>query len=95
MNNSIYKFLILQQRIMEPDEVDKHIVQDPNINDGEPLIRGTRLPVRVLLQKLSDGASEEDLYNAYPKLQSEDIQAALEYAAESDAFDDLSDEQQQ
>ncbi len=76
---------------MEQEEIEKHIVEDPNIQSGEPVIRGTRIPVSVILRKLSEGASEDDLYQTYPKLQSEDIQAALEFAAQTDQFDDLED----
>ncbi len=75
---------------MKQEEIEKHIIVDPNLNSGEPLIRGTRIPVDVLLTKLSNGVSEEALYSAYPKLQSEDIQAALEYAAATDEFPDPS-----
>jgi uncharacterized protein (DUF433 family) len=48
---------------------------------GKPVIRGTRIPVELLLRKLSEGASETDLLDAYPRLSREDIQSALAYAA--------------
>jgi uncharacterized protein (DUF433 family) len=49
---------------------------------GKPVIRGTRIPVELVLRKLSEGASEADLLDAYPRLTREDIQAALAYAAD-------------
>jgi uncharacterized protein (DUF433 family) len=49
---------------------------------GKPVIRGTRIPVELVLRKLSEGAKEADLLDAYPHLTSEDIQAALAYAAD-------------
>lgn len=48
---------------------------------GKPVIRGTRVPVELLLRRLSEGASEDDLLVAYPHLEREDIRAALAFAA--------------
>ncbi len=50
---------------------------NPKVMMGKPVIRGTRIPVELLLRKLSEGASEGDLLDAYPRLSREDIQAAL------------------
>jgi len=47
------------------------------------VIRGTRLTVELILRKLSEGASEVDLMEAYPRLTREDIQAAIRYAADT------------
>lgn len=55
---------------------------NPAIALGKPVIRGTRIPVDLILRKLSEGASETDLLDAYPRLSVEDIQAALAYAAD-------------
>jgi uncharacterized protein (DUF433 family) len=54
---------------------------NPKIMLGKPVIRGTRIPVELLLRKLGEGATESDLLDAYPRLTREDIQAALSYAA--------------
>ncbi|UVT17713.1 MAG: DUF433 domain-containing protein [Nitrospira sp.] len=43
---------------------------------GKPVIRGTRIPVELILRKLSEGATEADLLDAYPRLTKADIQAA-------------------
>jgi uncharacterized protein (DUF433 family) len=55
---------------------------DPTVMLGKPVIRGTRLPVELILRKLSEGATETDLLEAHPRLTREDIQAALAYAAD-------------
>ena len=54
---------------------------------GKPVVRGTRIPVADVLRKLSEGATEADLLDAYPRLTREDIQAALRYAADSIAHE--------
>jgi uncharacterized protein (DUF433 family) len=50
---------------------------------GKPVIRGTRITVELLLRSLSEGATEQDLLEAYPHLTHEDIQAAIAYAADA------------
>ncbi len=55
---------------------------NPNVMLGKPVIRGTRIPVELILRKLSQGASEADLLDAYPRLTPEDIRAAIGYAAD-------------
>jgi uncharacterized protein (DUF433 family) len=50
---------------------------------GKPVIRGTRITVELLLRKLSEGATEADLLDAYPHLTPEDIKAAIAYAADT------------
>lgn len=56
---------------------------NPEVMLGKPVIRGTRIPVELLIRKLSEGATEADLLDAYPRLTLEDIKAALSYAADS------------
>jgi uncharacterized protein (DUF433 family) len=48
---------------------------------GKPVLKGTRIPVYLILQKLAAGETAEDILKAYPQLQSGHIIAALEYAA--------------
>ncbi|MBI3912157.1 MAG: DUF433 domain-containing protein [Armatimonadetes bacterium] len=55
---------------------------NPRIMLGKPVIRGTRIPVELILRKLSEGATEADLLDAYPRLTSEDVRAAIAYAAD-------------
>lgn len=56
---------------------------NPEIMLGKPVIRGTRITVELLLRSLSEGATENDLLEAYPHLTHEDIQAAIAYAADA------------
>jgi uncharacterized protein (DUF433 family) len=63
--------------------VGDRIEIDPSIMLGKPVIRGTRIPVELLIRKLSEGATEADLLDAYPRLTTADIRAALGYAADS------------
>lgn len=52
---------------------------DPKVMLGQPVIRGTRISVELLLRELSDGATEEEILESYPHLTREDIRAALAY----------------
>lgn len=58
------------------------IMNDPNILVGKPVIKGTRIPVSLILNLLAHGYNIERVIEAYPVLKTEDIQAALEYAEE-------------
>jgi uncharacterized protein (DUF433 family) len=51
----------------------------PGVMGGKPVIRGTRIPVELIAHKLSEGATEEELIDAYPALTAEDIEAARAY----------------
>jgi uncharacterized protein (DUF433 family) len=62
---------------------------NPRVMLGKPVIRGTRIPVELLLRKLGEGASESDLLDAYPRLTREDIQAAIRYAADTLAHEQV------
>jgi uncharacterized protein (DUF433 family) len=62
---------------------------DPAIMLGKPVIRGTRIPVEIIIRKLSEGATEADLLDAYPRLSRADLQAALAYAADSLAHETI------
>jgi len=61
----------------------------PQVMLGKPVIRGTRIPVELLLRKLSEGASEADLLDAYPRLTRGDIHAAIRYAADTLAHEEV------
>ncbi len=61
---------------------------NPKVMMGKPVIRGTRLTVELILRKLSEGAGEKDLMEAYPRLSREDIQAAIRYAADTLAHEE-------
>ena len=58
------------------------IVADPAICHGKACIKGTRIMVSIILDNLSEGLSNEEIIKSYPSLSSEDIHAAINYAAE-------------
>ena len=58
------------------------IVIDPELHHGDPCVKGTRIPISIVLGSLADGMSTGAILTAYPQLSLEDIQAALAYAAE-------------
>ena len=62
---------------------------NPRVMLGKPVIRGTRIPVELILRKLSEGACEADLLDAYPRLAQADIRAALRYAADVIAHEEV------
>ena len=66
----------------------ERIEVNPRVMLGKPVIRGTRIPVELILRKLSEGATEADLLDAYPRLTREDIQAAMRYAADTLAHEE-------
>jgi uncharacterized protein (DUF433 family) len=53
---------------------------NPRICNGRPVIRGTRIPVSVILEQITEGESWNALLAGYPELTREDIRAALYYA---------------
>lgn len=61
---------------------------NPRIMLGKPVIRGTRIPVELLLRKMSEGASEADLLDGYPGLTVDDLKAAFAYAADTLAHEE-------
>lgn len=53
---------------------------NPKVCNGRPVIKGTRIPVSVILERVADGESWDTILSGYPELQKQDIQAALIYA---------------
>ena len=62
---------------------------NPRVMLGKPVIRGTRIPVELIVRKLAEGADEKSLIQAYPRLTADDIHAALRYAADSLAHEEF------
>jgi uncharacterized protein (DUF433 family) len=69
--------------------ITDRIEVDPCVMLGKPVIRGTRIAVELILRKLGEGAAEADLLDGYPSLKREDIQAALRYAADTLAHEEV------
>ena len=67
----------------KPMATTDRIEVNPKVMLGKPVIRGTRVPVELLLRKLSEGATESELLDAYPRITRRDIQAAIRYAADT------------
>lgn len=65
---------------------------DPKILCGKPTVRGTRIAAELVLRKLSEGATQADLLDAYPSLTVEDIHAVLAFAADAIAEKKLAGE---
>ena len=58
------------------------IVVDPEILVGKPVIKGTRISVELVMDRLSDGWTMEDVLSAYPHITREDVLAALSFVTE-------------
>lgn len=65
------------------------IVLDPQVMLGKPVIRGTRIPVELVVRMVGQGISIEEILSDYPRLKAEDVQAALLYAASVVAGEDI------
>jgi len=63
------------------EELQQRIALDPRVMTGKPVIRGTRIPVELIVRMLAQGISEAEILKEYPRLQPQDIRAALAYAA--------------
>lgn len=61
------------------DEIRKRIVSDPAILSGKPVIRGTRIPVYVIIDYFGNGSTEVEIVDDYPDLTVEDVRAALAF----------------
>ena len=66
---------------MDKQALKDRITVDPNVCLGQPTIRGMRITVSVVLKMLGGGKSVEDVLEAYPELEAEDIQQAVLFAA--------------
>ncbi len=57
------------------------IEMNPRILKGKPVIKGTRIPVHLVLQLLAEGMTVEDILKEYPELKEEDVKDAIRYAS--------------
>jgi uncharacterized protein (DUF433 family) len=63
------------------EELLERIVVDPEVMVGKPVIKGTRVPVYLILELLAQGLTVEEILNDYPHLTRDDVAAVLLYAA--------------
>jgi uncharacterized protein (DUF433 family) len=61
----------------------KRVVLDPSVMIGKPVIKGTRMPVDLIVEKIAFGESMLQLLDDYPFLKEDDLRAALLYSARS------------
>lgn len=66
----------------EATEVFTRIVRDKNVMHGQPVIKGTRIPVSLIFDYLADGYSAKDILDQFPHLTPEDINEALRYGSD-------------
>jgi len=60
---------------------EKLIVCDPEILNGKPIVKGTRVSVALIMQCIASGMTKEDILHGYPTLTEEGLEAALDFAA--------------
>lgn len=70
----------LEEKVTRIEEARTFVVTDPEVRAGEPVVRGTRIPVHALADLASQGADHEELLEDYPVLTRESLDAALLYA---------------
>jgi len=71
------------------EQLWQRISLNPQVMTGKPVIRGTRIPVELIVRMLAQGIPERDILREYPRLQPDDIRAALAYAAQVLAYEDV------
>lgn len=74
---------------MRAPELLDRIEIHPGVMLGKPVVRGTRITVEILLEKLAAGATTEEILADYPDLDREDVLAALAYARQAVSTDEL------
>jgi uncharacterized protein (DUF433 family) len=70
-----------------PAEWKRHIVSEPEILRGKPRLKGTRIPVGLVLGYLAAGKTAEDIIAEFPDLTREQIAACLDYARDLAEFE--------
>ncbi|MDP3989048.1 MAG: DUF433 domain-containing protein [bacterium] len=65
---------------MNKESIQERIEINPTLLSGKPVVRGTRIPVSLVLNLLGNGYTTQRIVDAYPELVFEDIVAALRFA---------------
>ncbi len=63
------------------NETESRVIVDPQILFGKPVIKGTRIPVHLIIELLANGLTEDEVITQYPRLTKEDVKAAFIYAS--------------
>lgn len=63
------------------EKMDEFIEINPKVMMGKPIIKGTRIPVELIIEELASGYTRQEILNAHPRLKDEHITAALQYAS--------------
>jgi uncharacterized protein (DUF433 family) len=71
------------------DDLLDRIAINPEVMLGKPVIRGTRITVEIILEKIAAGCSFEEILDDYPRLSAEDVRAAFAYARQAISTDEL------
>lgn len=71
------------------EQLMRRISVNPEVMVGKPVIQGTRIPVELIVRMLAQGIPESEILQEYPRLQPDDIRAALAYAAHVLAHEDV------
>ncbi|MGH7596883.1 MAG: DUF433 domain-containing protein [bacterium] len=71
----------MAKRTISLDRLLRRIAVNPKVMVGKPVIRGTRIPVELIVKMLAQGIAEDEILKEYPRLKSDDIKAALAYAS--------------
>jgi uncharacterized protein (DUF433 family) len=64
---------------MNREEIEKHITTDPLVLRGVPIVRGTRVPVYVIMDFVAEGYSPEEIVDDFPDITVKDVEAAIAY----------------
>ena len=70
----------MTERLSEATAAQIAVVSDPEIRGGEPVVRGTRIPVHLLQELVEQGATNDELLGDYPSLDEQRLKLALLYA---------------
>ncbi len=66
----------------QKSDYEDRIKVDPNIMGGKPVVKGTRIPIYLILEFFESGHTIDDILDMYPDLEEKDIKAALHYATD-------------
>jgi uncharacterized protein (DUF433 family) len=72
-----------------PDELLERIEINPEIMLGKPVVRGTRITVEIILEKIAAGCLIEEILEEYPRLARKDVLAAVAYARQAIGTDEI------